>query len=79
MNRTLRVGLVVLVVAACHHQAPHTAVAKAAPRVQMDSAEIERLCAHPDSVRAGVADCVLKDQAPPPQQRLKPVPASPPR
>ena len=31
----------------------------------MDSATIERLCAKPDSVRAGKAECVLKDQSPP--------------
>jgi len=31
----------------------------------MDSAEIERVCAHPDSVRAGLADCVLANQARP--------------
>lgn len=69
----------VLVVAACRYQAPHTPVAKATPRVQMDSAEIDRLCAHPDSVRAGVADCVLKDQRREREPRMKPVPASPPR
>ena len=79
MNRTLHVGLIVLVVAACQHQSPHTAVAKATPRVQMDSAEIERLCAHPDSVRAGVADCVLKDQGLQREQRMKPTPSNPPR
>jgi hypothetical protein len=32
-----------------------------------DSAEIERLCADPDKVRAGRAECVLKNQALPPK------------
>jgi hypothetical protein len=40
---------------------------------QMDSATIDRLCVHPDSVRAGRAECVLKDQSESPQYRLKPV------
>src|SRR4051812_3827909 len=38
----------------------------AATRVALDSAEIDRLCLRPDSVRAGLAECVLKDQSPPP-------------
>jgi hypothetical protein len=40
---------------------------------KMDSATIERLCVHPDSVRAGRIECVLKDQSALPEQRLKPV------
>jgi hypothetical protein len=40
---------------------------------KMDSATIERLCVHPDSVRAGRIECVLKDQSTLPEQRLKPV------
>jgi hypothetical protein len=39
--------------------------ATAARASQFDSATIERLCAHPDRVRAKLADCVLKDQSPP--------------
>ena len=63
--------------AGCHHTRPtvKTAGAKGVPRVAMDSAEIERVCAHPDSVRAGLADCVLRDQSPPGQPRL---PSAPP-
>jgi hypothetical protein len=41
-------------------------------RPPMDSATIERLCAKPDSVRAGKADCVLKDQSAPPPSRPPP-------
>lgn len=56
---------------ACHHTRPgaQTAGAKTITRVAMDSAEIERVCAHPDSVRAGLADCVLADQARPSSSR----------
>ncbi len=54
-------------VGGCHHTRPaaQTRGVKAVARVAMDSAEIERVCAHPDSVRAGLADCVLVDQASP--------------
>ena len=62
-------------------QAPPAASVKAStaaprPRVVMDSAEIDRLCAEPDSVRRGLVDCVLKDQAPrlPNGQRIIPTP-----
>ena len=46
------------------------------PVVPMDSATIERLCAKPDMVRAGIAECVLKDQSPPvtPVRRTSPPP-----
>lgn len=51
--------------------APHTPASS--PRTaRMDSAEVERLCASPDLVRAGRADCVLKNQARPVEPR--PVP-----
>ena len=40
---------------------------------QMDSATIERLCIHPDSVRARRIECVLKDQSTLPEQRQRPV------
>ena len=55
----------------CHHTPPSAQPAGAKPitRVAMDSAEIERVCAHPDSVRAGLADCVLVDQARPSSSR----------
>lgn len=45
----------------CHRSPPATVASTDAPR--MDSATIERLCVSPDSVRAGTAACVLKDQA----------------
>jgi hypothetical protein len=44
----------------------------------MDSASIERLCAKPDLVRAGIAECVLKDQSPPQAQIMRPPPPSTP-
>jgi len=55
----------------CHHTPPSAQMTGAKPitRVAMDSAEIERVCAHPDSVRAGLADCVLVDQARPSSSR----------
>ena len=44
----------------------------------MDSATIVRLCQRPDSVRAGLAACVLRDQSRSPL--VRPVaPPSPPR
>jgi hypothetical protein len=46
-----------------------------AARAAMDSAEINRLCIAPDSVRVGGVACVLKDQSAP-----RPVqPQTPPR
>jgi hypothetical protein len=48
------------------------------PVVPMDSATIYRLCAKPDSVRAGKAECVLKDQSPTPQM-VQPRPMPPAR
>jgi hypothetical protein len=49
---------------------------RTATTAQMDSATIERLCVHPDSVRSGRAACVLQDQsASPPGKRIeKPAP-----
>ena len=43
-------------------------------RPQLDSATIERLCVRPDWVRAGWAECVLKDQSPPPRLIPRPLP-----
>ena len=45
-----------------------------APRPRMDSATAERLCVRPDWVRAGWAECVLKDQSPPLRQVPRPPP-----
>ena len=43
---------------------------KAGPVAQLDSATIDRMCSQPARVHAGLADCVLKDQAEP--RRFKP-------
>jgi len=68
-----------IMVVACQHPQPKTQAIAATPsRAAMDSAEIERLCLHPDSVRAGRADCVLKDQGVWGDRRL-PAPSTPPR
>ena len=74
MACTRHVSVVILMIGftSCHRSAAKPSQEVAA-RVAMDSATIERLCAHPDSVRAGLAECVLKDQSPSPDQRLKPL------
>jgi len=80
MQRVLQAASVIAVVAiaGCHHSQPKTqSLAAAHSRAAMDSAEIERLCLHPDSVRAGRADCVLKDQGVRPERRLEAPPAPP--
>jgi hypothetical protein len=41
-------------------------------RPALDSAAVERLCVRPDWVRAGWAECVLKDQSPPPEAVRRP-------
>jgi hypothetical protein len=69
----------VIVLGGCHRPQPKARSIAATPaRAAMDSAEIERLCLHPDSVRAGRADCVLKDQGIMGERRL-PAPTTPPR
>jgi hypothetical protein len=73
------VGAVILILGlnGCHRAA--TKPSQVAARAAMDSATIERLCAHPDSVRAGLAECVLLDQSPSRGQRLeRPVQPPPP-
>jgi hypothetical protein len=78
MVRTRVIGAVILIIAlnGCHRAAAKPS--QVAARVAMDSATIEKLCAHPDSVRAGLAECVLKDQSQPRSERLRPVPSPPP-
>ena len=84
-RRILGLTVAALIAAAC--AAPRTQPRPASPEVApasgprlpvvpMDSATIERLCAKPDSVRAGTAECVLKDQSPPapPIRRTSPPP-----
>ena len=75
--RSTQLAVIVLLLIACgrHHSAPQRVAmqARTISTAQLDSATIERLCLHPDSVRAGRADCVLKDQSTLPSQRVKPV------
>ena len=69
--------LLALSLAACRRPAPapqQPPAVHAVSAARMDSATIERLCAHPDSVRAGRVECVLKDQSPSQTLRLKPIP-----
>jgi hypothetical protein len=82
MNRARHAAWLIAAVtgAACQHAQPRPqshAENVAPSRVALDSAEIDRLCIHPDSVRAGKADCVLKDQSARPGERLKSPPAPP--
>jgi len=62
---------------ACGAPAPSrsTAVPAPGPRPAFDSATAERLCVRPDLVRAGIAECVLKDQSPPPGEIRRPPPS----
>jgi len=75
---TRHAGVVILIIAlnSCHRATAKPS--QIATRAAMDSATIERLCAHPDSVRAGLAECVLLDQSTSPSERLKPVQSPPP-
>lgn len=63
-----------LLYGACHCPSQRVAPTKMPfrPRVDMTSAMIDSLCVHPDSVRAGLVDCVLKDQALPAKDRMRP-------
>ena len=81
MNRAalLALSATAFALTACQHAQPRAqAIGSTPSRAAMDSAEIYRLCLHPDSVRAGKADCVLKDQGIQGQRRL-PSPSTPPR
>jgi uncharacterized lipoprotein NlpE involved in copper resistance len=75
--RSTQLGATVLLLMGCsrQHSAPQQVAmqTRTVSTAQMDSATIERLCLHPDSVRAGRAECVLKDQSTETWQRLKPV------
>ena len=77
MRSTQLAATVLLLVVACsrQHASPQQVAmqTRTVSTAQMDSATIERLCVHPDSVRAGRADCVLKDQSAEREQRLRPV------
>ena len=74
-----QLALILGIATAACRQSPVKAAANqaTAARVAMDSAEIDRLCLAPDSVRAGQIGCVLKDQSAPRQVRRQSPP--PPR
>ena len=57
--------------------APASTSGSRLPVVPMDSATIYRLCAQPERVHAGWAECVLKDQSPPPQPIVRKSPPPP--
>ena len=81
MTRSLELALVFAALAAggCHHSRAKAKPLEPMPmKVAMDSAEIDRLCVSPDSVRTGRLACVLKDQSAPRPSPLK-APATPPR
>ena len=73
--RSTQLSVTVLLLIGCsrQHSSPQQVAIRTVSTAQMDSATIERLCVHPDSVRAGRAECVLKDQSAETWQRLKPV------
>ena len=50
-----------------------------APRARMDSATAAKLCTNAEQVRAGLAACELRDQAPPPWGMPRTPPLPPPR
>ena len=47
----------------CHNASPREHIEAPARTVAMDSSVVRRLCAQPDSVLAGRAICVLRDQS----------------
>jgi hypothetical protein len=67
MHRTWQLALVLgIAMAGCRaSRVESTPDESTAARVATDSAAINRLCAAPDSVRAGLVACVLKDQSAP--------------
>ena len=74
-RRHVGIGVLIIALSACHPTVAKST--RTASRVKMDSATVERLCVHPDSVRAGLIECVLQDQSQPPGKRLERV--SPPK
>ena len=81
--RVLLIGITVSLVGCNRTPAPtrtaeQPTALRARPAAGLDSATIEKLCVAPDSVRAGKAECVLKDQSAE-LRRLEPQPAPPPR
>lgn len=81
MNTRVAIALASTVTACTHPPKTDSGEARSAALSKaqlstMDSATIERLCQRADSVRAGVAACVLRDQS---QPLLGPPVAPPPR
>jgi hypothetical protein len=71
----MRMRLLVLGAAmACAPGSSHSTARPVVSRPPFDSATIERLCVQPDRVRAGWAECVLKDQSPQPREIRRPPP-----
>jgi len=70
--------LVALLVAGCGGNAPQPATVPVARISKLDSATIRQLCAKPDSVLAGQATCVLRDQREPLRVLPKPPAEHPP-
>jgi hypothetical protein len=52
-----------LAIAACHNAPPREDLETPARQFAMDTSVVRRLCAAPDSVLAGRATCVLRDQS----------------
>ena len=82
--RVLLVGTMVSLAGCNRSPAPmrtaeEPAALRARPVAGLDSATIEKLCVAPDSVRAGKAECVLKDQSAPAPQRAPAPPSTQPR
>lgn len=80
-SRSGILALGLLAVIACGPRQPSPSASSAATSdtgglrlIPMDSATAERLCVKPDLVRAGLADCVLKDQSPPVRPIPRPLP-----
>lgn len=72
-SRTMLVILLAGAASAACRQAPAPRrISSDSRSAVMDSAEVERLCASPDSVRAGTAACVLRNQGRPPRTRPRP-------
>lgn len=67
-------ALVAAMACAAPGPSPSTVTRSASSRMPFDSATAERLCVRPDLVRAGIAECVLKDQSPPLREIRRPPP-----
>jgi len=61
------IGLLVLALACQTSRAPERHLSPVASRPLMDSALAAKLCTNPSAVSVLGADCVLRDQSPPPR------------